>query len=303
MKPFYLFFLIFLFHFQVKAHPSWGLVVDSKGLIYFVDILHDGGTLWQYNPNTKHLKSLIKGHFHAHSLQIDDEDNLYIGVNLWIQDKIMGDGHNYLFKYNIKSNNLDTLLFSKKYEKYFGGNILYNPQQKVVYFPHKNKLHGYDFKLAKSFEYTQKPFQRFSTMNYDPSGNIWIADSYANNGSLYIWSQTGGLNIYADCLISQKPPHPPYKEKSHWLIYGIGFSSKGHPIICESGERQVSEILPSGKKRLIYQSPLDYFPTGVYYKNGKIYVMEVGYKKGKGHVGPNIVIITNNNASCYELAY
>ena len=286
-----------------EAHPSWGLVVDSKGVVYFVDVLHHNGTLWKYNPQSKILKALVQGDFHAHTLQIDENDILFIGVQLWKEGEIMGDGHNYLFRYNTKNDKLDTLIFSTSYKRYFGGNVVYNQAKGEVYFPHEKKLHVHHMCTNKSKVLMDHTFQRFSSFTYDKNRSLWIADSYAQKGSLYKWTEKDGLKLYANHLVSETPENPPFSEKNHWLIYGITFSKIGNPIICISGERRLCEILPNGDTNLIYQSPENFFPTGVFNKNSRLYIMEVGFIKGKGHVGPSILIQNGNEFIHHNLKY
>jgi hypothetical protein len=47
-----LFFFVFLIVFtSSSAHPGWGIAVDSKGVIYFTDIVNR--TIWKLEPGEK----------------------------------------------------------------------------------------------------------------------------------------------------------------------------------------------------------------------------------------------------------
>jgi hypothetical protein len=295
--------LLFLPFFSLNAHPSWGLVVDSKGLIYFVDVLHNNGTLWCFDPDERKLKALIRGNFHAHSLQIDAADNLYIGTQLWIEGEIMGDGQNYLFRYNIPTQQLDTLVYSEDYDRFFGGNVLVDASGSCVFYPHKNELRVHDIAHGSTKPALDHQFDRFSTMRSDKNGNIWISDSFADDGSIYSWHPDRGLKQVAGKLFLKTPTQPVYSERNHWLIYGMDFSPKGNLVYCESAYRSVHEILPNGKRKVLYQSPEHYFPTGVFFAHKKMYVMEVGYHPKSGHSGPRIILVAGKRQIKYELVY
>ncbi len=290
MKKSVLLLLLMMIGLSSEEHPSWGIVVDENGVIYFVDVMHHDGTLWQYNPQSGDLKALVKDHFHAHCLQMEN-DQLMIPTQIWIDGVIMGDGQNYMFTYDLNSHTLDTVMKSTSYEKYAGGNATMNVHDNEVYYAHKNQIYAVDVASGKRRLLLEHTFERISTMNYDENGCLWITDSYADGGSLWKWSASDKLIQVTKNLIPEHPTALPFKEKNHHLLYGIGFSEKGNPVICESADRQVKEVLPSGKTRVVYQSPEHFFPVGVHYFDRKYYVMEIGYVQGEGHVGPYIVTV------------
>ncbi len=295
--------ILFMSFSASNAHPSWGMVVDSKGLIYFVDVLHHNGTLWRFDPDSRDLRALIKGNFHAHSLQIDDADNLYIGTQLWIDGEIMGDGQNCLIRYQTKNGHIDTLLYSEDYDVFFGGNVLYDNQESKVYYPHENKLRVRNLKSRETRLALDHQFERLCTTTYGPQGELWISDAYANEGSIYSWKEGSELKQIHCHVFAKEPEAPVYKERSHSLIYGMTVSPKGNVVYCESAHRAVHEVRSNGRDKILYQSPEHYFPTGIFFANKKMYVMEVGFIPGKGHVGPNLLIVAGNKKIKYELEF
>ena len=63
---------------EAKAHPGWGIVVDSAGQIYFADA--DRNKIWRVNRQGK-LEAIIAGK-HSHEITLDKAGNLY-GTHLY----------------------------------------------------------------------------------------------------------------------------------------------------------------------------------------------------------------------------
>ena len=60
------------------SHPGVGIVMDSKGDVYFTDLKH----VWKLAPDGK--KNIVVSNVHTHELWIDANDNLY-GEHLWYE--------------------------------------------------------------------------------------------------------------------------------------------------------------------------------------------------------------------------
>lgn len=60
------------------SHPGVGIVMDSKGNVYYTDLKH----VWKIAPNG--AKSIAVRNVHTHELSIDERDNLY-GEHLWYE--------------------------------------------------------------------------------------------------------------------------------------------------------------------------------------------------------------------------
>ena len=69
--------ILFLHCFiTLSAHPGIGIVIDSRGNIYYTDLKQ----VWKIKPDGS--KSVAVTGVHTHELFLDGEDNLY-GEHLW----------------------------------------------------------------------------------------------------------------------------------------------------------------------------------------------------------------------------
>jgi hypothetical protein len=76
MRKLLISYFLFLISFTVTAHPGIGIVKDSKGNIYYTDLVK----VWKISLDGS--KTVVVNGVHTHELYIDEQDNLY-GEHLW----------------------------------------------------------------------------------------------------------------------------------------------------------------------------------------------------------------------------
>lgn len=270
----------------LRAHPSWGIVVDNSGCIYFVDVLHDDGTLWKIDPTDRSVHVIFSG-LHAHEIFIDEENNIYAGVAIWRSGEIEGEGHNYIFKYNTSSSQLDTLLFTDDWDEFHGQTFAAANNYQDYYFTINQRI--FDKHLDRPVEsLIDHEFERVNTLAVDKSDNLWITNSKRNNGTLYRWNRGEGLVEVAHRLLSPRPEDPIFEEPQVQIFYGISFDQDGNPLIADNVDRQLKKVSKDGTYQAVYESEKFWHPAGVAFGNGHYYIMEAGYNKR--NIGPRIIV-------------
>ena len=89
-------FIVFLLYFIcnsliLEAHPGIGIVLDSKGNVFYTDLNH----VWKISPKGEH--SIALRDVHTHELYIDEEDNLY-GEHEWYEGEATDKWGNYVWR-------------------------------------------------------------------------------------------------------------------------------------------------------------------------------------------------------------
>jgi hypothetical protein len=290
MKTLFVLLTFFLLLISLQAHPSWAFIMDENEKIYLVDLLTDDGTLMQIDLKTQELKVVATG-FHCHSMHLGKDGNIYAGLNIWRQGEIEGEGHNYLICIDTEDGSLDTLLFSERYLDYFGADIAMTEDLSTVLYIYQNHIYAKALPNKPTRKWIDHTFKKASTIALDGRGDLWIADTREQDGTLFRWNKKEGLQAVASGLIPARPEHPVFEERRHHLFFGIGFNEKGDPLVTESADRKVVEVLPFGKKRLIYQSDRNWHPLRAFEYKGQYYVLETGWQSGKGFLDSRIRIL------------
>lgn len=76
---------------SVIAHPGIGIVMNSRGEIFYTDLKQ----VWKISPEGK--KSVAVANVHTHELYLDADDNLY-GEHLWYEGEASDKWGHYVWK-------------------------------------------------------------------------------------------------------------------------------------------------------------------------------------------------------------
>ena len=87
-----IFLLLLIFPFIGLAHPGIGIVLDSKGFVYYTDLKQ----VWQLDPATGNKKVVVPN-VHTHELYMDASDNLY-GEHLWYNGEDVDTWGHYVWR-------------------------------------------------------------------------------------------------------------------------------------------------------------------------------------------------------------
>ncbi len=272
----------------VDGHPSWGLVVNEKGEIHFVDVLHNNGTLWKINSQGELIE--LFSDFHAHDLHLDSDGNLWIAENLWIEGEIEGEGRHTLLKIS-RNLHVDTLIVTDDIDLFNGTNIAIGPNNEI-FFTNDNQV--FEYSNGKSRLAIKHKFKSVKNMLMDDQGVLWIADSKFKNGSLYKFDRLGQFSLLATDIMPAKPRYPLFKEPHLQFMIGIAKDGEDNIYISENAGCRIIKINALGEKSVFYQSSTLWSPMNVAFYKGDAYIMEAGFNKG--NKGPRILKRDKNGA-------
>lgn len=281
-------FILTLIPFVSMGHPAWGIAVNSKGEIFFTDILHNGsGTVWKMSADGQLEKILVD--FHAHDLQLDEYENLWVAENRWIQGVVEGEGEHTLLKIS-PDGKKDTILFTRDRDDFTGGTFAILSENEVL-FTLNNKVCKKMVNGGVS-EYIDFTFQRIVTLFIDDDKNLWITDKGYKQGTIYRYSPDKKLSEYATGLLPVNPENPLFPETRFHLLYGIGKDQQGNMYVTENADRKILRLDPTGNKLTVYQSSPPWHPIGLDFHKNSIYIMEAGYDTR--NIGPRILRLDPN---------
>lgn len=275
MKKYLLSLLLVFIFLNGKAHPPWGIVVDSSESIYFADIFHNGmGSLWKLNTNGQ--ITLIAGNFHAHNVSLDDDQNL-----------VSAHGENTYTMITFKGKDRDTLFHTDDFKEFNGGTCTYANGK--IYFGIENYI-WYINSKGKREKASEHYFEWNQLLYVDESGNIYAPDIGKNNGELVKIDTNGVATVIAQDLISQlnRP-----RDKHNDILMGIGKDAEANVYICELAGRRIIKIDPFGNKSDFYKAKKYWAPTAIDFHKGCAYILEFKETR-EGHGGPRVIRINEN---------
>ena len=243
------------------GHPGIGIVSDSKGNVYYTDLVH----VWKISNEGK--RTIAVRDVHTHELYIDEHDNLY-GEHEWYEGEETDQWGNYVWCLG-----------------YDG--VLEKSVPDVVGFLDNNTLVR-DSK-GNSF-WVKKEGQKRTIMITDLAGNSSVYSEYTFtdirwmyfsnlDGTLYVVDllsvlaidQDGNVNMISNRL---KLPDPPFEDvDDRHYVYGMATDTLGALHVAVFGASEVVKIDSTGQKR-VYKSESGWSPCGVLFSKHYLWVME-----------------------------
>ncbi|MGH9492581.1 MAG: hypothetical protein ACRD2K_03690 [Terriglobales bacterium] len=262
------------------AHPGWGIVVDSKGNVFYTDLAQ----VWKVEPSGK--KSVAVPHIHTHELYLDAHGNLF-GEHLWYVAegeqwwrrvwRLSPDGK---LEDVIPSRRLDKdwwegLAVDSSFVRDSAGNMYWpadlGKNQQVVM---KRAPDGSVTQLAGGAKGdadgkgAAARFRRIDRMAPGPDGSLYLLEEdrlrkVAPDGSVTTLAR--GLGEKSGAMLAV--------EARHYLM-GLWTDSSGNVYVANYGARQVKKVGPDGRVTVFLRARFPYSPTGGVVWHGSTYVLE-----------------------------
>jgi hypothetical protein len=249
---------------MVRAHPGIGIVKDSKGFIYYTDLLH----VWKIANGRK---KIVVPNVHTHELHVDKADNLY-GEGGYYDDKEKKFYH-YLWRYG-KNGRLDTVIgmreaykqhnFSLARDKdgneYYIKQFLINPDTNRIY----QKPRG-----GKERIWASGNFKGVRWLHPQDDGSLL----YVFNNALYRVKNKGEVQLVKNGLANDRPSFR--LAGNNRMVWGTWQDKHGNIYVAVFSDGAVKKIDTKGNMITLYQSKRNWTPLhGVFDDQGRMYVLE-----------------------------
>ena len=266
-------FLLFVFNLNSFAHLGWGLQFDSKGNLYFSDVIN---RRILKITNDSRLETISSNKW-VHDLQIDENDNLYLGN----EETSMGNGWYSLVK--ISSDGTESYLIPPTQNRdLFNGESFVVDSNGSIY----NAIYYKIFKIVSNNPITfaggeigdndgvgeNAQFTNIWTMQILRDGNIYAVDDAGN--SIRKITLEGEVTTVARNIINPTPTNTPFPGTRFNNAYGLDMDNEENMYLAYNGNGRVLKISPDGNKSEVYFSGEGWFPTGVAYKDNDLYILE-----------------------------
>jgi hypothetical protein len=244
------------------AHPGVGIVMDSKGNVFYTDLKH----VWKID--TKGKLSIAVRFVHTHELYLDQNDNLY-GEHLWYEGEAIDKWGHYVWKLSpagaIEKIIPPTEGFLEKYTfvhdehgRMFKATGT-KPCQHVISIDSKNV----------STELTDDCFKDIRWMTTSRKGDLYLIDGV----DLKRIPPDGTVETIATRLnerkLSQFMVNDPHR------VMGVWTDDKENAYVAIYGGRMVKKISPDKKITIVAETSIGWSPTGgLVAPNGDFWILE-----------------------------
>jgi hypothetical protein len=244
------------------SHPGVGIVMDSKGNVFYTDLKH----VWKIDTRGK--LSIAVHHVHTHELYIDEHDNLF-GEHLWYEGEAVDKWGHYVWKLSL-SRKLDKIIpptegFLEKYSfvqdahgKMFKADGT-KPCQHLVQLNLKNEER----------RVTDACFADIRWMTISPGGNIFLIDQV----DLKRITAKGEVETLAPKINERKLSQ--FTVNDRHLVMGVWSDQKENAYVAIYGGRMVKKVTPDKKVSVVAETSIGWSPTGgLVAPNGDFWLLE-----------------------------
>jgi len=296
--------VVFLIVFSglAVAHPSWGIVVSSKGDVYFSDL----ETVWKLDRAGKMtvFRAGEPGR-HVHELAIDAQDNIYgpdysyepatqkYITAIW---RMASDGK---FEYLQPPSNhappglgiwLDRAgnMYSVDQNNHIKTRtlLLKRTPEGVV-----STLAGGAFGHADG-KGTAARFGSIGAIVLGSDNNLYLSDGEYVRRVLMDGTVT---TVAKNLLFRTAEDKPPLFAGSFGSLAGLSAGPGGNVYVADAGDRRLLKISSDGKVTVVYRCDPPFFPNGVFATpGGEVYVLEFSFTPPSNLGGPRVRKITKD---------
>jgi sugar lactone lactonase YvrE len=284
ISPIFLIIALFLILVgEAAAHPPWAIVVDDKNQIYLSDL----ETIWKVDANGKAsvFRAGVNGR-HTHEIRIDADGNL-LGEDLTYEPSTQ----KYitsLWKITPNGNFSFTLAPTAAPPK--AVSIWKNRAGASYYFGQTDDEKREPYLLKRSRSGTiatligdaKNALRERQVLLYSLAGI-----TFAPNETLYATDRTSIWKIAPDDKVSVVVNRNQILDKfPNANFLGITVDTQNNILAADLRNRKILKITSGGAISVFAESETNWSPTGVFFRNGSLYVLEAKNELS----GANIVV-------------
>lgn len=268
-----------------SAHPSWGIVVDRQGQVYFSDLK----TIWKIDAQGK-LSVFRAGRDHTHDLNIDEAGNLYGAENSYdpatqrffsaIWKMTPAGSFSYLLAPTDNPPQGTSVWRDRDGNMY---HITHFPERELLVL--KRTPNGVVTALVGSSNAVRNYHQG---VPYSVGGMVFGAD-----GALYFVHGANVSKLTTSGTLTPLVRNVVVENASENLaggspLFGIAVDAQGNVFVADWGNRRVLKITPDGRITTLIRAEESWFPTGVAVRGGDLYILEESHTPTHTPIGTRV---------------
>jgi ribosomal protein L32E len=246
------------------AHPGVGIVMDSKGNVYYTDLKH----VWMISPDGK--KSIVVRNVHTHELMVDADDNLY-GEHLWYEGDATGKWGHRVWRRSPDGTVADIIPARRGFLHDYNDFHFVRDRSGNMYWADRGDTSHVRTRSHEGVVTTlvSAPFRNIRWMTVSPAGTVYLVDLH----DLVQILPNGTVRTVARNLAERRRSFVLFTDQH--AIMGLWADARDNVYAAVMADREVKRISPDGRVEVVARSGLPYSPTGgLVAPNGDLWILE-----------------------------
>ncbi|MBF8248478.1 MAG: hypothetical protein HW374_1278 [Bacteroidetes bacterium] len=246
------------------AHPGVGIVMDSRGNVYYTDLKH----VWKLTPDG--TKGIAVRNVHTHELYLDHQDNLY-GEHLWYEGDATKKWGHRVWRLSANGTLSDIISARQGFLDDFDDFHFVHDRHGNMYWADRGD---------SSFIRKRSPGGAVTTLASGKFRNIrWMTATA--DGTVYFVDMHDLISVSPNGVVRTVVRNLAERQKSllffnnEHAIMGLWTDSKENVYAAVSADQLVKRISPEGSVDVVARSMTPWSPTGgLVAPNGDLWLLE-----------------------------
>ena len=272
-------FICSVFASEISAHPAWAIVADDKNQVFVSDL----EKIWKIDAQGK---VSVFSERHTHEMTLDKDGNL-LGEDLHYEPATQKYTSSL---WKIAPNGEFSYILAPTETPPKGISTWKNPAGATYYFgqtdtePRENFLlkrtAGGEVKVLfgdrqKAMRHRQIVPYSFAGITFAPDGSLYVKNAAT------IWKVTANDAVSVFVTKEQMSAIVP-----DMMLFGLAVDAENNVYTADHNNKKTLKIAPDKRISVVFQSESNWSPTGVFYRNKNLYVLE--YKSVPSNTNPVI---------------
>ena len=246
------------------AHPGIGIVRDSRGTIFYTDLVH----VWKISPNRNGEpghKQIAVRNVHTHELAIDQQDNLY-GEHLWYESEATDKWGHYVWR--LSPNGQLTKVIPNT-AGFLSNYSFVRDKAGAMYWVERGTPCRFMKKLQNGSVQTLAtgPFSDVRWQYVTPDGQFY----FVNDDDLHQLLPNGTFKLIKSNLDEVEGPSDGHNHN----LQGIWSDDQRNIYIAVANKHKVQRISSNGRMTTVAKSSLLWAPSGgLLAPDGSLWLLE-----------------------------
>jgi hypothetical protein len=254
-----------------EADPGWGIVLDSKGNVFYTDLRH----VWKVEPSGR--KTIAVAHRHTHELYIDAADNLY-GEHLWYEGGRDKWWH-HVWRLSPDGKLTEEIPTTEGFRKDYSfvrdrtGAMYWIRARKVIIRRDRDgRVNDFAGGAAAAHDGKGKRagFDEMGVLAYGEDGNFYTVDAADRLRRI---TPDGTVTTMARRLDERNFVSRRLVSSWHYIM-GVAADREGNVYLAYLHDRKLRKVTREGKVSIMLENADHWAPCGVVTRNGEVYVLE-----------------------------